>query len=129
MGEAYGSGVPLGYLFIKKTGSPAERSKRKVLEQFLAHFRDVHHLRVHFTLSDKDPDEIAACHHVFSEAKHQLCFWHAFRAIKRRLAILRRQPAHYNVSQATKEFPLIDKNFLPYAQRPTDVPVREWFII
>lgn len=40
LGEAYGSGLPLGYLLVKATGDPAEGSKRQVIEAFLEHFRD-----------------------------------------------------------------------------------------
>ena len=54
-------------------------------------------------------------------AKHQLCFWHALRAIKKRLAKLRRAPAHYDVEAAHAEFHWIDKSFVPIKQ--SDDPV------
>lgn len=74
------------------------------------------------TLSDKDWSEIGACQDIFPDAKHQLCFWHCLRAVKKRLAILRRQPGPYNVEQAIAEFSFIDPTFLPLAQRPTSAP-------
>lgn len=122
LGEAYGSGLPLGYLLVKATGDPAEGSKRQVIEAFLEHFRDRWKLVVKVTLSDKDWSEIGACQRIFPEAKHQLCFWHCLRAVKKRLAILRRQPGPYNVAEAAAEFSFIDPAFLPLAQQPTSAP-------
>lgn len=112
----------MGYLLVKATGDPAEGSKRKVIEAFLEHFRDRWKLVVKVTLSDKDWSEIGACQRIFPEAKHQLCFWHCLRAVKKRLAILRRQPGPYNVAEAVAEFPFIDPAFLPLAQQPTSAP-------
>ena len=50
--------------------------------------------------------EINACQKVFPLSDHQLCYWHVLKAIKGWLAILRRQPAHYNVAKAQREFSL-----------------------
>ncbi|KAG8912440.1 hypothetical protein FRC01_005099 [Tulasnella sp. 417] len=122
LGEAYGSGLPLGYLCLKAIGESAEGSKRQVLETFLEHFRDRWGLTVKVTLSDKDWTEIGACRRTWPDAKHQLCFWHCLRALKKRLAILRRQPALYNVKEAIAEFAFIDPTFLPIAQQPVSAP-------
>ncbi|KDQ14257.1 hypothetical protein BOTBODRAFT_110345 [Botryobasidium botryosum FD-172 SS1] len=123
LGEAYGSGMPLGYLLVKSIGKAAPNSKQHLLEQFLRHFRDEYKLTVNFTLSDKDFAEIGACRSVFPRAKHQLCFWHCLRAVKRRLSILRRQPAHYDWQEAVSEFTLIEPTFLPKAQRSSSTHV------
>lgn len=117
LGEAYGSGLPLGYLLVKSPGSTAGGEKQAILEQFLKHLATKYNLAIAFTLSDKDWSEINACRNVFPFADHQLCYWHVLRAIKKRLAILRRQPAPYNVKEAREEFPWIDKTFVPIAQR------------
>lgn len=77
---------------------------------------------VKVTLSDKDWSEIGAFQRVFPEAKHQLCFWHCLRAVRKRLAILHRQPGPYNVAEAVAELPFIDPAFLPLAQQPTSAP-------
>ncbi|KAG8900028.1 hypothetical protein FRB99_006294 [Tulasnella sp. 403] len=77
LGEAYGSGLPLGYLFVKKTGDPAPNAKTNILEQFLRHFQDKWNLQLKFTLSNKDPSEISAFCTMWPKAKHQLCFWHS----------------------------------------------------
>jgi hypothetical protein len=76
-----------------------------------------------FTLTDKDWSEINAFMAQYPEAKHQLCFWHALRAIKTRLAILRRAPAPYNVKLAHSEFDWIDQSFVPINQAQERVPV------
>lgn len=122
LAEAYGSGLPVGYLLVKSTDAPATGTKRQVLEEFLKHFRDRWGLNVKVTLSDKDWSEIGACQCIFPDAKHQLCFWHCLRAVKKRLAILRRQPGPYNVDQAIAEFSFIDPTFLPLAQQPASAP-------
>lgn len=80
------------------------------------------------TLSDKDWSEINAFCKVFPQAKHQLCFWHCLDAIKKRLAILRRRPAYYDVDQAIHEFEFIDKNFVPIAQSKERTPVSGNFL-
>ncbi|KAG8894884.1 hypothetical protein FRB99_000926 [Tulasnella sp. 403] len=136
LGEAYGSGLPLGYLFVKKTGDPAPNAKTNILEQFLQHFRDKWNLQLKFTLSDKDPSEISAFRAMWPKAKHQLCFWHCLRSMKTRLSVLKRQPAHYNVVDAVQEFSFIDKTFLPLTQQPksaldivmTQKPV-QWIVV
>lgn len=122
LGEAYGSGLPIGYVFLKATGEPAPHSKQSVLETFLRHFRDEKKIKAIVTLSDMDWSETNASRAVFPEAKHQLCLWHCIKAVKTRLAILRRQPAHYSWEEAVKEFEFIDRKFLPLAQQP--VPKR-----
>jgi hypothetical protein len=99
-------------------------AKRDLLTQFITHLRDEYNLKITFTLSDKDPDEIGACQTACTDAKHQLCFWHALRAIKTRLSVLRRQPAHYNVKEAMSEFSFIEEKFVPIAQQPISQPVR-----
>ncbi|KDQ06604.1 hypothetical protein BOTBODRAFT_181423 [Botryobasidium botryosum FD-172 SS1] len=74
LGEAYGSGMPLGYILIKSIGRSKPDSKTSLLVQFLQHFRDQYTLDPKFTLSDKDFAEIGACQTVWPDAKHQLCF-------------------------------------------------------
>lgn len=123
LGEAFGSGLPLGYLFVKNIGKPAVHSKQKVLEQFLTHFRDKYQLKVNFTHTDKDASEIGACRCIYPDAKEQLCFWHSLDAVKTRLRILRRQPAHYDVKAATDAFNFIEPTFLPVKQQPVSQPV------
>ena len=68
-------------------------------------------------LTDKDWSEINAFQTVFPDAKIQLCFWHCRVAVKKRLSILRRAPAFYNVEQACEEFVFINKTFIPQRQR------------
>ena len=119
LGEARGAGILLGWCFIRaKAGSKdTQNGKQKILTEFLQHFRDEWEIRPLVTLSDKDFSEINAYSNVFPSAKHQLCFWHCIRAVKKRLAVTRRQPGFYNVGQAQAEFPFIHPHFLPLTQR------------
>lgn len=120
----HGSGCPLGYLFIHTDQKGVPGVKEKYIQELLEHFRHTWHIRAIITLSDKDHSEINACLKVFPEAKHQLCFWHCLRAVKTRLSIIRRQPRHYDVLEAKKEFPFIDRSFVPIAQASGLIPVR-----
>ncbi|KAI0042579.1 hypothetical protein FA95DRAFT_1636386 [Auriscalpium vulgare] len=97
LGEAYGSGIPLGYLLVQSSATSQRGAKERLLKQFLVHLRDKWNIRAHFTLSDKDKSEI-----------------NAFRS--KRLAILRRAPGYYNAAIAAAEFPFIDPLFSPIAQ-------------
>lgn len=92
--------------------------KEALLTDFLKHFRDVWGISaIAFTLSDKDSTEINAFRAVWPKAKHQLCYWHCNKAVKKRLAILRRMPGPYNAEAARREFPFISKDFVPFAQQ------------
>jgi MULE transposase domain len=116
LGEVYGSGMPLGYLLIQSNGGE-KGAKERYIGQFLDYLKKNWDLRACFTLTDKDWSEIKAFLAKFPEAKHQLCFWHCLRAIKKRLSILRRAPAFYDVKEAKKEFAWIDELFVPVQQR------------
>ncbi|KAG6848015.1 hypothetical protein H0H93_004170 [Arthromyces matolae] len=116
LGELYGSGCPLGYLLIKSDENAVEGGKERFITQFLRHFKTIGDLQPIATLTDKDFSEINAFRSVFPDAKHQLCFWHCLRAIKTRLAILRRRPKDYDVLEAIKEFPYISRSFVPIGQ-------------
>lgn len=93
------------------------------MKDLLDHFNKTWQLRAIITLTDKDMAEINAFLAKFPEAKHQLCFWHALRAIKKRLAILRRMPAHYDAALAHAEFDWIDTKFVPIGQSQEVGPV------
>ncbi|KAG6825491.1 hypothetical protein H0H92_003572 [Tricholoma furcatifolium] len=115
LGEICGSGCPLGYLLIR-TDKNEPGGKERFITEFLNHFKNTWDLKPAFTLTDKDASEINACRAVFPSAKHQLCFWHALRAIKTRLSVLRRRPKHYHVLDAKKEYDWIDESFVPLGQ-------------
>ena len=116
MGEANGSGLPLGYLFIHSDGDGDAGAKERLLRQFFQHFVDTWQIKAILTLSDKDWSEINALRAVFPTAKHQLCFWHALKAIKERLQVSKRQPAKYDALHAIAEFSWIDPTFVPVGQ-------------
>lgn len=116
LGEVYGSGLPLGYILIR-TDNAAAGAKQRCIEQFISHIRTKWKIRAIATLTDKDWAEINAFLANYPEAKHQLCFWHCLRALKKRLSILQRTPAFYNVVQAMAEFPFIQEDFVPIGQQ------------
>ncbi|TCD59764.1 hypothetical protein EIP91_011523, partial [Steccherinum ochraceum] len=118
---ADGSGVPLAFLMIQTSKDAAQYAKQRVLTSFLGQLKKLG-VDPEFTLTDKDWSEINAMRHTWPHAKHQLCFWHALRALKQRLAKNRDAPAHYNVDEAHREFPFIKKEFLPVGQRLDENP-------
>lgn len=124
LGEVYGSGLPLAYLLVRSPGSSAGGEIQAILEQYLGHLVEKYNLKIDLTLTDKNWPEITACRAKLPRSDHQLCFWHVLEAIKKRLKILRCQLTYYNITKARAEFPWIDKDFLPLAQR-TDGKVSE----
>ena len=118
LGKARGSGLVLGWCFIWLTSKePKAGGKEGILTVWLKHFCDEWNINAKVTHLDKDQSEINAFACVFPSAKHQLCYWHVLRAIKRWLSILQRQPAWYDAKQVANEFPFISSSFIPIAQR------------
>ena len=113
MGEAYGSGLPLGYIFIHSDGEGDTGAKERLLTQFFGHFVNTWQIKPIVTLCDKDWSEINALKNAFPGVKIQLCYWHALRAVKERLKILKRQPGKYDVHRARDELDWIDPSFVP----------------
>ncbi|THU75959.1 hypothetical protein K435DRAFT_706018 [Dendrothele bispora CBS 962.96] len=113
LGETYGSGCPLGFFLLQSPKNGEEGTKEKYIAAFLEHFQSQYKLDPKFTLSDKDLSELNAFRKVFPMAKHQLCFWHALRAVKTRLSILCRHPKFYDVNslvmQSTRILFLLDR--------------------
>jgi len=88
MGEAYGSGLPLGWLFMcPKVRDPPQGSKQDVLAEWFSYFQDEWGINPLCTLLDKDQSEINAYCLVWSKADYQLCFWHVLCSVKKQLSI------------------------------------------
>lgn len=117
LGETYGKGLPLAFHLMRSDKSGDKGAKERLLSKFLDEAQGLGNLKALFMLSDKDWSEIHAFQNIFPDAKHQLCLWHCARAVKKRLSILRRTPGPYNVNEAMKEFPWIDRNFIPVGQQ------------
>lgn len=115
---AEGSGIPLAFLYVQTTAEAAPGSKQAILDSFLSELKKLG-VNPEFTLSDKDWSEINAMRAVWPQAKHQLCFWHALRALKQRLAKVKETPKHYDVAYARQEFLYIKASFVPAAQQDT----------
>ncbi|KAJ7670053.1 hypothetical protein DFH06DRAFT_981537 [Mycena polygramma] len=119
LGEVSGSGVPLGFILLKRNnpGGPGLNAKEKYLRAAIRFITVVWHIRTKQVLSDKDIEEInALLAELPDDIKYQLCFWHSIRAVKTRLSVLGRHPAHYDVSEAFQEFDWIDRSFVPINQ-------------
>ncbi|KZT03873.1 uncharacterized protein LAESUDRAFT_738040 [Laetiporus sulphureus 93-53] len=113
--DARGFSIPLAFLLMSMSAEAKEGVKEEVSKNFLKHLKGLG-VDPEFMLTDKDWSEINAMHATWSRVKHQLCFWHAFRALKQRLAKNKDTPAFYDVSEARKEFPYIKADFMPYMQ-------------
>ncbi|KAK7026186.1 SWIM-type domain-containing protein, partial [Favolaschia claudopus] len=121
LGEVFGSGVPLGFLFLK-SHNPDPGEKENYLRSMARHLVRTWGMEVMQCLSDKDISEInALLAELPDDVKYQLCFWHAIRAVKGRLAVVGRQPAYYNADEAFSEYDWIDRDFVPINQMtPTE---------
>ena len=117
--DMHGEGLPLSYLFVVTDADAPPHTKENVLVNWMSALK-VRGITPEFTLSDKDQSEISALHRVWPTAKHQLCFWHTIRAIKRRLANNREAPAFYRPADARRMFDFIDPTFLPLGQMSVD---------
>ncbi|OSC99965.1 hypothetical protein PYCCODRAFT_1342865, partial [Trametes coccinea BRFM310] len=114
--DADGAGIPLAFLFISTSKGTDSGAKQIVLERFLGELKLLG-VNPEFTLSDKDWSEINAMQATWTTAKHQLCFWHALRAVKQRLSKNKATPAPYDPEEAHHNFSFIDPQFVPLAQQ------------
>lgn len=112
LAEFDGTGVPLCYLF-SGTKTPDQASKSTypgattcILEQFLQPLKDLGFAPTFFGC-DKDRAEISAIRKIWPDTSVQLCFWHAKRAIRKRLG-----DAKKTMSQKSY-FPAQAKSFVP----------------
>ncbi len=110
-----GSGIPLAYCLIQTSDQAGKGAKEATLQSFLDQLKKLG-VNPEYTLSDKDWSEINAMRAVWPNAKHQLCFWHALRALKQRMSKNKDTPAPYNPSDAQAEFSFIDITFVPVSQ-------------
>ena len=81
-GEAYGTGLLLGFLLLSSKGG-APGGIQGYLTAFLKHFETCWGLKSVVGLSDKNPSKINSMLATISSSKHQLCFWHGVTAVKK----------------------------------------------
>lgn len=117
-----GSGVLLAYCLIQTSPEAGKGAKEETLKSFLHHLKKLG-VNPEYTLTDKDWSEINAMRAVWPHTKHQLCFWHALRALKQRLAKNKTTPAFYNVESDLGEFSFISRAFVPTGQRDPSAAV------
>jgi len=92
LAEVDGTGVPLAYCFMEVVENNNKGERRAmpgaisgILCQFLQHLR-ASGLDPTFFGTDKDTSEIFAVHQTWPNTIIQLCYWHARRAIRTKLA-------------------------------------------
>ena len=116
LADMTGAGLPLSYLFYHHDGSAAPFAKQTTLKRWYQSLQSLS-INPQFTLSDKDISERNALRAIWPDAKHQYCLWHCLRALKRRLANSKDQPAHYNAAHARECFSsFISEDFVPSSQ-------------
>ena len=118
LADMHGEGLPLSYLFVVTNTDVPPHTKETILVNWMEALK-ARGISPEFTLSDKDQSEINALGRVWPAAKHQLCFWHMLRAIRRQLANNREPPAYYRSGDAKQMFAFIDTAFLPLGQMST----------
>ena len=111
LAEFDGTGVPLGYCFVETIQSrpSVPGALAEILQRFLQVFKDSG-LNPSFFGLDKDLSEISAVETVFENAKIQLCFWHAKRAIRQRIrdASKTKTQARYSPAEAQALVPNLE---------------------
>ncbi|KAJ7744136.1 hypothetical protein B0H16DRAFT_1322351, partial [Mycena metata] len=111
LGEVFGSGLPLGFLFLKSK-NPEPGKRELYIRSLIKHFVQTWEIKTIQFLSDKEITEInGALAELPDEVKYQVCFWHSIRIVKGRLSVLGRRPAFYDADEAFKEFDWIDRLF------------------
>ncbi len=128
LAELDGTGVPLCYLFVgtasisdqKLSSADAKGATTCILTQFLQPLKDAGYSPTFFGC-DKDNSEISAIRNVWPDATVQLCYWHAKRAIKKKLSDARKTvtQANYNPEKARSFVPTLE---ICWGSRPTRRP-------
>lgn len=78
--EVDGSGLLIGYYFLRKTGQDNTGTTSAVLAIFLCHVGDVTHVPIFFGI-DQGNSKISAILSVWPGIKLNLCVWYVKRAI------------------------------------------------
>ena len=115
LGEYDNTGFPLSYCLLTTATSIEDRKRTKALSAWAAVLRHEYGIVPRFVHTDKDMAEIGASHQVWPEAKHQLCWWHQRKALRRRLKGSL-PTSSYNAQQASREHTFIDVTFKPYGR-------------
>ena len=113
LAEVDGCGIPLAYCFVQvipTSSGPTPRPQAGAMGQLLVQFLrplQVAGLNPSFFNTDKDFAEIGAVNDVWPDTKHQLCLWHAKRAIRAKLkdATHSKTQASYKPTDALEAVP------------------------
>ena len=115
LGEYDNTGFPLSYCLLSTASSIDDGKWLKALEAWAVDLRQKHGIIPKFVHTAKDMAEIGMSQRVWSEAKHQLCWWHIREVLKKRLkGNLPTTP--YNATRAKREYHFVDLKFKPHGQ-------------
>lgn len=106
----------MAYCLVQTSPDADRGAKELVLRRFCDQLKR-RGVNPEFTLSDKDWAEINAMRAVWPNAKHQLCFWHALRAVKQRLCKASEMPGDYDWNEPHREFSFVNPLFVPVAKQ------------
>lgn len=110
--EANGQALPLAFAFTASTdGTAAEGAKQRMLQSVLKHINK-RCPNISVAHSDKELSEINAIKIELTQAKHQLCYWHAIKYLEERLAE-DKPPARYDPRKAHQIHQFIDPTWAP----------------
>ena len=131
LAEVDGVGIPLAYCFVGVTPSANGTNRAesgaltKILAQFLRRIQQAGFSPTFFG-TDKDMSELNAVKLVWPEAKHQLCYWHALRAIRTKLKDSSKSKllAKYDPAEAGKLVPGLEMCWGSVPIRRPDGPHR-----
>ena len=127
LGQRYGMSIPLSYLLLD-TAKPVDGRRSQKLILWFACLKE-RGLYPRWILSDKDMAEVKASREVWPNANHQLCFWHAHKSIRARVATIpsetkgrkaRKPPKRPAKKKAGSSVPDSDDVFSSGRRRPTN---------
>ena len=113
MGQIDGAGFAAAYLFLDNAKKD-EGVRTEILTAFLSNLKKLGLQFIKYFLTDKDWSQINAAKAVWHNCKIQLCFWHAKKSIKKKIAD-NSQPKHntYNYTEAHSTLSFIDIQWFP----------------
>ena len=113
MGKNDNTGIPLAYCLLSTATAITPRKWKIVLQSFFKALMEKYGIKPTFVHTDKDIAEIKAAQAVWVTAKHQLCWWHLKKAVKRGLESSKLSMSVYHPNIARAEFNFIDMTFMP----------------
>lgn len=107
------AGYPIAYCLLT-TATVVSDGKRKLsLQHFMEKVRDTYNINLKFVHTDKDIAEIKAAQATWPSSKHQLCWWHLWKAIREWLSKVKLSTTAYHPTSAKAVYSFINIKFAP----------------